>query len=409
MDLFEKCQQPLLSLQMKDAGFDAYYRVIQEVRDTEVVVDGRRLLMLGSNNYLGLANDPRVKRAAIEAVERYGAGMAGSRCLNGTTDLHADLEKRLARFLRREAAIYFTSGYLANLGVISSLAQRGDFVLVDRHAHASLHDGARLSQGEASRFRHDDMSHLERLLERCGDAGKLVVVDGVYSMEGEIAPLPRIVELCRRYGARLLVDDAHGLGVLGRDGRGTAEHFGLEDEVDVIIGTASKTLPGIGGFAAARQEVVDYLRNSPVNRPFMLAASPPAAAVAGVRAALEIIEQEPALRRTLWDTTRRVLHALRGMGFDTGRTQTPIVPIYTGSIERTFAMWRMLTEDGFFVNVVIPPAVPSGACLIRLTLTASHTREQVDRLLAAIESAGLELGIVPPRSGVVAEELKAAG
>lgn len=409
MDLFEKCQQPLLSLQMKDAGFDAYYRVIQEVRDTEVVVDGRRLLMLGSNNYLGLANDPRVKRAAIEAVERYGAGMAGSRCLNGTTDLHAELERRLARFLRREAAIYFTSGYLANLGVISSLAQRGDFVLVDRRAHASLHDGARLSQGETFRFRHDDMGHLERLLERCGDAGKLVVVDGVYSMEGEIAPLPRIVEVCRRHGARLLVDDAHGLGVLGRDGRGTAEHFGLEDDVDVLVGTASKTLPGVGGFAAARKEVVDYLRNSPVNRPFMLAASPPASAVAGVKAALEIIEQEPALRRTLWDTTRRVLHALRGMGFDTGRTQTPIVPISTGSIERTFAMWRMLTEDGFFVNVVIPPAVPSGACLIRLTLTASHTREQVDRLLAAIERAGLELGIVPPRSGVVAEELKAAG
>jgi 8-amino-7-oxononanoate synthase len=409
MDLFEKCHEPLLSLQMKDAGFDAYYRVISSVGATEVVVDGRTLVMLGSNNYLGLATDPRVKRAAIEAVERYGAGMAGSRCLNGTTELHADLEKRLARFLRRDAAIYYTSGYLANLGVISSLAQRGDQIFVDRHAHASLHDGARLSQGEASRFRHNDMAHLSRLLERAGDAGKLVVVDGVYSMEGEIAPLPRIVEVCRKYGARLLVDDAHGLGVLGREGRGTAEHFGLEDEVDIVIGTASKTLPGVGGFAAADQVVVDFLRNAPVNRPFMLAAAPPAAAVAGVRAALEIIEQEPALRRTLWDSTRRVLRALRGMGFDTGHSQTPIIPISTGSIERTFGMWKALTEDGFFVNVVIPPAVPAGACLIRLTLTAAHTKEQIDSLLSAIQRAGVRLGIIAAPPGYVAEGLKAAG
>jgi len=365
--------------------------------------------MLGSNNYLGLATDPRVKRAAIEAVERYGTGMAGSRCLNGTTELHADLEKRLARFLRRNDAIYYTSGYLANMGVISSLAQRGDFVLVDRHAHASLHDGARLAQAEAMRFRHNDMVHLERLLDRCGDAGKLVVVDGVYSMEGEIAPLPRIVEVCRRHGARLLVDDAHGLGVLGRDGRGTAEHFGLEEEVDIVVGTASKTLPGVGGFAAADQPVIDFLRNAPVNRPFMLAASPPAAAVAGVRVALEIIEQEPALRRTLWDSTRRVLHALRGMGFDTGHSQTPIIPISTGSIERTFAMWKMLTDDGFFVNVVIPPAVPAGACLIRLTLTAAHTKAQLDRLLSAVEHAGVSLGIINAPPGYVAEGLKVAG
>jgi 8-amino-7-oxononanoate synthase len=409
MDLFEKCYQPLLAMQMKEAGFDAYYRVIQSVSETEVEVDGRKLIMLGSNNYLGLATDPRVKRAAIEAVERYGAGMAGSRCLNGTTELHADLEKRLARFLRRDAAIYYTSGYLANLGVISSLAQRGDFVLVDRHAHASLHDGARLAQAESMRFRHNDMNHLERLLDRCGDAGKLVVVDGVYSMEGEIAPLPRIVETCRKHGARLLVDDAHGLGVLGRDGRGTAEHFGLEDEVDIIVGTASKTLPGVGGFAAARQEIVDFLKNAPVNRPFMLAASPPAAAVAGVRAALEIIEQEPALRRKLWDSTRRVLHALRTMGFDTGHSQTPIIPISTGEIGRTFAIWKMLTDDGFFVNVVIPPAVPAGACLIRLTLTANHTKEQLDLLLSSVQRAGVKLGFIAPPPGYVAEGLKAAG
>jgi 8-amino-7-oxononanoate synthase len=409
MDLFEKCAQPQFAVQLKEAGFDAYYRVLQTACDTEVTVEGRRLIMLGSNNYLGLANDPRVKRAAIEAVERWGVGTSGSRCLNGTSELHADIERRLARFLRRQDAIYFTSGYMANLGVISTLAQRGEFVILDRRAHGSIQDGARLSRAEVLRFRHDDMKDLERLLARCGDAGKLVAVDGVYSMEGEIAPLPRIVELCRKYGARLLVDDAHGLGVLGRDGRGTAEHFGLEDEVDIVVGTSSKTLPGVGGFAAADRAVIDFLRYSPVNHPFMLAASPPVSAIAGVRAALDIVEQEPALRRTLWDSTRRVLHALRKMGFDTGLSQTPIIPVSTGSVERTFEMWKQLTEDGFFVNVVIPPAVPSGGCLIRLTLTAAHTKEQLDRLLSAIERAGVRLGVIPPPPGFVAEGLKAAG
>ena len=412
MDLFEKCAQPLLALQMRDAGFDAYYRVLQSACDTEVVVEGRRLIMLGSNNYLGLATDPRVKRAALEAVETFGTGMTGSRCLNGTLEMHGEVEKRLARFLRRDAALFFTSGYLANLGVISALAQRGEFVIYDRRAHASIQDGAKLSYAETKRFRHNDPKDLDRVLQSCGDAGKLVAIDGVYSMEGEIAPLPRIVEVCRKHGARLLVDDAHALGVLGRDGRGTAEHFGLEDEVDIIVGTASKALPAIGGFAAANQEVIDYLRYGPMNRPFLLAASPPPAALAAVRAALEILEREPGLRRRLWDITRRVLHALRGMGFDTGHSETPIVPITTGSIENTFAMWKKLTEEGFFVNVVIPPAVPSGACIIRLALTATLTDEQIDRTLDALERAGAELGIIQGASGRVREEqapLKIAG
>ncbi len=400
MDLFEKCGQPLLALQMRDAGFDAYYRVLQSACDTEVVVDGRRLVMLGSNNYLGLAADPRVKRAAKEAVETFGAGMTGSRCLNGTLELHMEVEKRLARFLRRDAALFYTSGYLANLGTISALAQRGDCVLYDRKAHSSIQDGAKLSYAEVKRFRHNDVKDLERKLESCGDAGKLVAVDGVYSMEGEIAPLPRIVQLCRKYGARLLVDDAHALGVLGRDGRGTGEHFGLEDQVDIIIGTASKALPAIGGFAVADQEVIDYLRYGPANRPFLLAASPPPAALAAVKAALEILEEEPGLRRKLWGMTRRVLHSLKGMGFDTGHSQTPIVPIATGSIERTFAMWKRLTEEGFFVNVVIPPAVPLNGCIIRLALTAAHTDEQIDRVLAALERIGAELAIIPDRRGV---------
>ncbi len=400
MDVFEKCSDLHPAVELMNAGFQAFFRVQQSQPDAEVVVDGRRMIMLGSNNYLGLAADPRVKRAAIEAIEKWGAGTTGSRLLNGTLELHGDLEKRLARFLRRDAAIFFTSGYMANVGAISSLAARGEFVIIDRHAHASIVDGARLSYAEVRRFRHNDVRDLERVLESCGDAGKLVAVDGVYSMDGEIAPLPRIIEACRKYGARLLVDDAHGFGVLGRGGRGTAEHFGLEGEVDVIVGTTSKSLPAVGGFAAGDQPVIDYLRYGTTNRPFVFAASPPPAVVAAVRAALAILEEEPMLRRKLETTTRRVLHALRGMGFDVGRSQTPIVPITVGSIERTFDMWKRLNEEGVFVNVVLPPAVPAGGCLIRMTLTASHTDEQIDRVLAALEHIGAELGIIPDRRGV---------
>lgn len=398
MDVFEKCRKPTPAQQMRDAGFDAFYRVLQSPPDAEVVVDGRRMIMLGSNNYLGLAAHPRVKRAALEAVQTWGTGTTGSRCLNGTLEIHADLERRLARFFRRDAAIFYTSGYMANLGVIAGLAGRGEVVIVDRRAHGSILDGARLSYAEVKRFRHNDAGDLRRVLESCGDAGKLVVIDGVYSMEGDIAPLPRIVDACRRFGARLVLDDAHGLGVLGKDGRGTAEHFGLESHVDVIVGTTSKSLPAVGGFAVADQEVIDHLRYSQANRAFIFAASPPAAAVAAVREALAVVEQEPALRRKLWASTRRFLHALRGMGFDTGKSQTPIVPVLAGTPERTFEMWRKLSEEGIFVNVVLPPAVPNSGCLIRMTLTAAHTDEQIDRVLDALERVGAELGIIPAHS-----------
>jgi 8-amino-7-oxononanoate synthase len=400
MDVFEKCSQLHPGVELMKAGFHAFFRVQQSAADAEVVVDGRRMIMLGSNNYLGLASHPRVKRAAMEAIEAWGVGTTGSRVLNGTLELHVEMERRLARFLRRDAALFFTSGYMANLGVISSLVARGEFVVIDRHAHASIVDGARLSHGEVRRFRHNDVKDLERVLESCGDAGKLVAVDGVYSMDGEIAPLPRIVQACRKHGARLVVDDAHGFGVLGREGRGTAEHFGLEGEVDVIVGTTSKSLPAVGGFAAGDQEVIDYLRLGTTNRPFVFAASPPASILAAVGAALDIVQEEPALRRRLEATTRRVLHALRGMGFDTGRSQTPIVPITVGPIDRTFQMWKKLTEEGIFVNVVLPPAVPAGGCLIRMTFTAAHTDEHLERVLGSLERAGVELGIIPDRRGV---------
>ena len=393
MDVFEKCRSVPLGKQMVDAGFDAYYRVLQSPPDAEVVVDGRTMINLGSNNYLGLATDPRVKRAAREAVDAWGTGTTGARVLNGTLDLHADLERRLARFFRREAAIFFTSGYLANLGVIAGLAGRGDAVVLDRRAHASIMDGARLSYAEVKRFRHNDVSDLRRVLESCGDAGKLVAIDGVYSMEGELAPLPRIVDACREFGARLVLDDAHGLGVLGREGRGTAEHFGLEDEVDVIVGTTSKSLPAVGGFAIADPDVVEFLRYSGTCRAFLFAASPPAAAVAAVREALSILEHEPALRRRLADLTQRVHHAMGQLGFATLGSQTPIVSIVVGTLERTFEAWRRLSEEGIFTNVVLPPAVPAGACLIRMALTAAHTDAQIDRVLETLERVGTALGI----------------
>jgi 8-amino-7-oxononanoate synthase len=407
MDIFAKCHQPSLPQQMKNAGFDAYYRVLQSPSDHEVVVDGRRMIMLGSNNYLGLAMDPRVKQAAADAIDAWGTGTSGSRCLSGTLDGHSELERRIARFFRRDAAIFFTSGYMTNLGVISAIAQRGDVVVVDRRAHASMVDGAKLSYADVKRFRHNDLKDLERVLESCGDVGKLVAVDGVYSMEGEIAPLPRIVELCRRYGARLVLDDAHGLGVLGKNGRGTAEHFGLEDEVDIIVGTTSKAIPSLGGFAVADQAVIDYLRYGQTNRPFIFATSPPASVLAAVRAGLAIVEQEPERRRRLWSMTRRMLHALRGMGFDTGNSQTPIIPVVVGTVEKSFHMWRRLSERGIFVNVVLPPAVPNSGCIIRMTLTATHTDEQIDVVLAALEEIGIDLGIIPDRAGRL--QVKKAG
>jgi 8-amino-7-oxononanoate synthase len=404
MDVFAKCSQVHPAKALVDAGFDAFYRVMQSAPDAEVMAEGRRMIMLGSNNYLGLASDPRVKQAALAAVQTYGTGTTGSRLLNGTLELHRDLERRLARFLGKDDAIFYTSGYLANCGAIAGLAHRGDVVVLDRHAHASIVDGARLSYAEVKRFRHNDARDLDRILASCGEAAKLVVVDGVYSMEGDVAPLPRIVEACRRHGARLVVDDAHGLGVLGREGRGTAEHFGLEDEVDVVVGTTSKALPGVGGFVAARREVIEYLRCSHTNRAFHFAASPPAAAVAAVREALAILQERPALRARLWSTTRRVHRELARMGFDTLGTRTPIVPIRVGSMERTFELWRSLSEDGIFVNVALPPAVHAGGCLIRMTVTAAHTDAHLEHVLASLERAGRRLGVIPGAPPMAREE-----
>jgi 8-amino-7-oxononanoate synthase len=400
MDLFEKCRTTRVGDEIRATGAYPFFRVMETGQDAEVTVEGRRMIMMGSNNYLGLASHPRIKLASVEAVMRFGTGSAGSRCLNGTNDLHRALEERLARFFRREAALAFTSGYQANLGVISALAGRGDVVVVDKLAHASIFDACRLSQAEVKRFRHNDARSLDAVLRAAGDRGKLVAIDGVYSMHGDIAALPEIVEVCRRHGARLMMDDAHGLGVLGRTGRGTAEHFGLEDEVDILVGTTSKAIPSVGGFAIASAEVVEFMKHG--SRPLIFATSAPPAAVATVIAALGVIEDEPALRERLWSNTRKLQRGLRAMGFDLGKSETPIVPVMTGDLGPAQVMFQSLCDAGVFVNPVMPPAVHPTACIMRTTVMATHTEAQLDHVLDAFQRAG-------ERAGVIAPALRKAG
>ncbi|MGE5838711.1 MAG: aminotransferase class I/II-fold pyridoxal phosphate-dependent enzyme [Deltaproteobacteria bacterium] len=392
MDLFEKCRKYTAAKEVMAAGFYPYFRVVESAQDPEVIVEGKKMIMLGSNNYLGLTNHPKVKEAAIEAVKKYGTGCAGSRFLNGTLDIHVKLEEKLATFFRKEGALTFSTGYQTNLGIISSLAGKGDVVVIDKLDHASIIDACRLSFADVKKFRHNDMKSLDRMLKESGDKGKLVVVDGVYSMEGDIAPLPDILTVCRKHGARLMVDDAHGIGVLGKTGRGTAEHFGLEKEVDIIMGTYSKSMASIGGFVVADEDVVHYMKHT--SRPLIFSASPPPASVASVIAALDIIDQEPERRERLWANTHKMMKAFKEMGFDTGAAATPIVPLVMGAMERAFTMWKILNEGGVFVNPVAPPATPPGRCLIRTSYMATHTEEQLDRVLGIIEQAGRKLGII---------------
>ncbi len=391
-DIFDKCRSFTTAKEIMAAGFYPYFRVVESAQDPEVMVGGQKMIMLGSNNYLGLTNHPKVKEAAIEAVKKYGSGCAGSRFLNGTLDIHVKLEEKLATFFRKDAALTMSTGYQTNLGIISALAGKDDVVVIDKLDHASIIDACRLSFAEVKKFRHNDMNSLDFVLRECGDRGKLVVVDGVYSMEGDIAPLPNIVKVCKKYGARLMVDDAHGIGVLGKTGRGTAEHFGLEKEVDVIMGTYSKSLASIGGFAAADEDVIHYMKHH--SRPLIFSASPPPASVASVIAALDIIDREPDRRERLWHNTNKMMKAFKQMGFDTGVAETPIIPLMMGEMERAFMMWKILNAEGVFANPVVPPAVPQGRCMIRTSYMATHTDDMLDRVLAIVEQAGKKLGVI---------------
>ena len=393
MDVFDKCSKIYEEyLKVKGSGHYFFFRKIESPQDSEVIVDGKRLIMIGSNNYLGLTNHPRVKEAAIKAIEKFGSGCAGSRFLNGNLEIHEELEMKLARFFRKEAALVFATGYQTNLGAISALIGRNDVAIIDKYNHASIIDGCRLSFGEAKKYRHNDMKDLERVLEGTKGKGKLIIIDGVFSMEGDIADLPSIVKLARVYGARMMVDDAHAVGVLGKGGRGTPEHFNVEDQVDLIMGTYSKSLAGIGGFVAGSKEVVNFIKH--VGRSMIFSASLPPSLVASVSTALDIIEEEPALRTQLWNNTHKMLQGYKSLGFDTGTSETPIIPIIIGDRIKVYEMCKLLFEHGVFVNPVISPAVPPGRELLRTSYMATHTEEQLDKVLSAFGNAGKQLGLI---------------
>ena len=390
--LLEKCVNYTASAEVKAMGYYPYFRMISSAQDTEVIIGDKKMLMLGSNSYMGLTNDPRVKKAAIEATEKYGSGCAGSRFLNGTLDIHIQLEERLARFCNKEAALVFTTGFQTNLGTISALVGPKDFVFIDKSDHASIIDGCRLGFGKVIKFAHNNPKSLEKKLETCPKGGKLIVIDGVYSMEGDIARLPEIVKLAKKYNAAVMTDDAHSIGVLGTKGNGTSDHFGLNDDVDLIMGTFSKSLASIGGFLAASNSVVEYLKHN--SRALIFSASPTPANTAAALAALGIIENEPERRAKLWHNTHKMADALKDMGFDLGTSETPILPVIIGDNMDVFKFWRYLHEKGIFVNPIVSPAVPPNQALIRISVMATHTDEQLDKALAIIYKGAKELGLL---------------
>ena len=390
--LFDKCRQFTKAREIQAAGLYPYFKPISESEDTVVTIEGKKRIMLGSNNYLGLTHHPKVLEAAQRALHQYGSGCTGSRFLNGTLDLHSQLEDALARFLGKEDCIVFSTGYNANLGFISALVGRGDVVMLDKLDHASIVDGAKMSFGDTERFTHGDLAGLDRKLERAGARGSMIVVDGVYSMEGDIADLPGLLRVARKHGAAVAVDDAHALGVLGPNGDGTAAHFGLIEETDIIAGTFSKSLASIGGFVAAAEPIIHFIRHH--SRPLIFTASLPPANTAGVLAALEVLQVETERRDQLWANTRHLHEGFRSLGFEIGPTETPIVPVLIGPMEQTFIMWRRLFDAGVFTNPVMPPAVQPSQCRLRTSVMATHTPDQIDYCLEQFAIIGRELGVI---------------
>lgn len=382
-----------LPQRVKAKGVYPYFRCIESEQDTEVVMGGRKVLMFGSNSYLGLTNHPKVIEAAIEATKKYGTGCAGSRFLNGTLDLHLELEKELAEFVGKEEAIIYSTGFQVNLGVVSCVTGREDYIICDELDHASIVEGRRLSFSKGLKFKHNDMDSLEKTLQSCDpDKVKLIVVDGVFSMEGDIANLPEITRLAKKYNASVMVDEAHGLGVLGDHGRGTCNHFGVTDDVDLIMGTFSKSLAAIGGFIASDSTVINYLRHN--SRSYIFSASNTPAATAAARAALHIMKTEPERIQHLWDMTNYALDCFRTMGFEIGNTSTPIIPLYVRDMEKTFLVTKMLFDEGVFVNPVIPPACSPEDTLIRFSLMATHSKEQIDIAVDKLVKCFRQLGII---------------
>lgn len=391
-DCFDKCVKFTRARELQSIGLYPYFRVIESAQDPVVIIDGKKMIMAGSNNYLGLTNHPKVKESAIKAIEKYGTGCAGSRFLNGTLEIHTQLEEKLARFMGKDAALVFSTGYQVNLGVISALVGKNDIVVIDKLNHASIFDGCKLSYGVIRKYRHNNINDYDRLLTDIGDKPVLTVVDGVFSMEGDIVDLPGVVRISQKHGARLMVDDAHGIGVLGKNGRGTAEHFGLEKEVDLIMGTYSKSLASIGGFVAGDENIIHFLKHSA--RSLMFSASPPPASIASVSTAIDIIEAEPERREALWRNTNKMLKGFTDLGFEVGPTQTPIIPVIVKEDILAFKMAVMLQDAGVFVNVAVSPAVPTGKALVRTSYMATHTDEHLDIILTAFKKIGKKLGVI---------------
>ncbi|MHB1293743.1 MAG: aminotransferase class I/II-fold pyridoxal phosphate-dependent enzyme [Anaerolineae bacterium] len=391
MDLFDKCYKFTRAAEARESGYYPYFIPLEDTEGTEVVVGGKRMIMIGSNNYLGLTTHPKVRQAAIDAIKRYGPSCTGSRFLNGNLALHNKLEQDLADFVGKESGLVFSTGMLTNLGAISALVSRDDVVITDREDHASIVDGCRLSFGEMKRFRHNDVQNLEQVLESCGDKGKLVVVDGVFSMGGDIAPLPEIVDTCKRYDARLMVDDAHSMGVLAM-GRGTAAHFGLTDQVDLTMGTFSKAFASLGGVIVGDFQVIDYIKHTA--RGLIFSASMPPACVAAVAAALEVMKEEPERFDRLAAVAKKMRDGYQSMGFNTGKSETAIVPVFIGDDMKTFLFWKALAEAGIYVNPVVPPATPPNQSLLRTSYMATHTDAQLDRVLDIFGTVGKKLGII---------------
>lgn len=392
MDIFEKCSGFTAAREAMALGIYPYFIPLTENEGSEATFRGHRLIMCGSNNYLGLTTHPKVRQAAREAIDRYGTSCTGSRFLNGTLELHERLESELAEWVGKEAALVFSTGMQTNLGTISALVGRGDGVFLDKEDHASIVDGARLGWGEIKRFRHNDMKDLARLLAAYpADKGRLVVVDGLFSMEGDITPLPELVRICRQHGARLMVDDAHAMGVLG-GGRGTAAHFGLTEEVDLIMSTFSKSFASLGGFIAGDDDILHYIKHHA--RALIFSASIPPANAAAALAALEVMRQEPERIERLNQIAERMRREYRRLGFDIGNSCTPVIPIIIGDDMRTVLAWKSLFDHGVFVNPVLSPAVSAGRQLLRTSYMATHTDEQMDRVLEVFEKVGKELGLI---------------
>ena len=392
--LNELCARFTLADEVKAQGLYPYYRPISSGQDPVVTMaDGKKVLMFGSNSYLGLSDDPRLKEAAIKAIEKYGTSCSGSRFLNGTLDIHEELEAKLAQFVGKDDAVTYSTGFQVNLGVVSSLSFRGGYVFLDALDHACIIDGSRLGFGEVRKFAHNDMEALESKLRMVPeDAPKLIVVDGVFSMEGDLVPLPELVRLARQYKASVMVDDAHGFGVFGENGSGTASHFGLTAETDLIMGTFSKSFGSLGGFIAGDREVINYLKHN--SRSLIFSASMTPASVAAASCALDIMINEPERREHLWKITRHAQEAFKSRGFDTGHTQSPIIPLFVRDMMKTILIVRKAYEQGVFITPVIPPAVPEKDVLIRFALMATHSIEQVDEAVEILTGLFREFGVI---------------